>query len=84
MSTRAVLYSLLDYGCLSISQFKEYQKRNDVQLETSIFGDSWDGDLSKKTKGRDLISDRFQWLVSEALQKKKIDKELASRLLKTG
>jgi len=73
VSTMAILYALYDYDCLSAAKFKEFQKRETSGYENDVFG---------AQKGKELVSDRLKWLVLEALQKKKIDLEKASRLLK--
>ncbi len=73
VSTMAILYALYEYGCLSAAKFKEFQKRETTEHENNVFGDH---------AGKELVSDRLKWLVVEALQKKKIDLEKASRLLK--
>ena len=73
VSTPVMLYALVEYGCLSSAKFKEFQKRKTTGSENEVF--------SAQT-GNDLVSDRFNWLVLEALQKKKIDLEKASSLLK--
>ncbi len=73
VSTMAMLYALFDYGCLSAAKFKEFQKRKTSGYENEVF--------SVQT-GKELVSDRLNWLVLEALQKKKIDLGKASRILK--
>ncbi|MCJ7581358.1 MAG: XRE family transcriptional regulator [Candidatus Aminicenantes bacterium] len=73
VSTMAVLYALYNYDCLSSAKFKEFQKK-----ETS----GNENDVPDAHAGKELVSDRLKWMVLEALQKKKINLEKASRLLK--
>ncbi len=73
VSTMVMLYALFDYDCLSAAKFKEFQKKETSEYENGVFG---------AQKGKELVSDRYKWLVLEALQKKKIDIEKASHLLK--
>lgn len=73
VSTMVILYALYEYNCLSAAKFKEFQKKETSGDELDIFGNQ-----SEKK----IVSDRLKWLVFEALQKKKIDQEKASSLLK--
>ena len=73
VSMMAILYALYNYECLSSAKFKEFQKRETSGNENDVFG---------AQAGKELVSDRLKWMVLEALQKKKIDLEKASRLLK--
>ncbi len=73
VSTMVMLYALYDYDCLSAAKFREFQKKESSGYENGVFG---------AQTGKELVSDRHKWLVLEALQKKKIDLEKASRLLK--
>jgi len=75
VSTMAILYALYNYDCLSSAKFKEFQKREKSGNEKDIFE-------VKDRKEPNYVSDRLKWMVLEALQKKKIDVEKASRLLR--
>jgi len=75
VSTMAILYALYNYECLSSAKFKEFQKREKSGNENEVFGAL----VGKKIV---FVSDRLKWMVLEGLQKKKIDLEKASRLLK--
>ncbi len=73
VSTMVMLYALSDYDCLPAAKFKEFQKKEKSENENGLFSVQAE---------KELVSDRQKWVVLEALQKKKIDIEKASSLLK--
>ena len=82
VSVMAMLYALQEYGYLSSGQFKDYQKKETAELEEKVFGCVEDRDKPAKQSARNLISDRLNWLILEALEKKKIDEVKALQFLK--
>lgn len=82
VSTMAMLYALNHYGYLSSSQLKEFQNTETLEYEKDVFGTVLYEEIEKKTRVKEVVSDRRKWLILEAYQKKKIDGDEASRLLK--
>jgi transcriptional regulator with XRE-family HTH domain len=82
ISTLPMLYMLRELDFLSSPKFKEYQKLDAVHHEKSIFGFSTEQDYPKGKRRGILLTDRFTRLAYTAYEKKKINKEKLSRLLK--
>lgn len=80
-SMRAILVVLRNLGCISNSQYKTIQKRDDEKEEEKIYGERWDKETLKQKKTKMLYSDRFINLAIEAYKKKKISPEKLSHIL---
>jgi Zn-dependent peptidase ImmA (M78 family)/transcriptional regulator with XRE-family HTH domain len=82
VSVMVMLYSLHDFGFLTSAQFKDYQKKESDLHEEEVYGQRSAAIKALKQSGKDVISDRLQWLVREALQKKKKEADKAQPSLK--
>ncbi len=81
VSFLALLQMLKKMEYISLSQFKEYQKKDWEQRETALFG-SRNIRIPQRAKGHSLLSARFVSLVTDAYMLKKISAEKAAQYLR--
>jgi transcriptional regulator with XRE-family HTH domain len=81
VSFLALIQMLKKMEYISLRQFKEYQKWEWEQHETTLFG-SKDTFIPQAGRGHSLLSDRFVSLVLDAYRLKKISSDKAAKLLR--